>query len=98
MRLTWGLPGCSGNVGGDDVGRMTVQRRAGPVVSHRGARISVRGGFLHIPQRDPGVQRGGDERVPQRMRADVLGDPGPAGGAADNPGRAAPVQPPAVGG
>lgn len=28
--------------------------------------------------------------------ADVLDDPGPAGGAADNPGRAVPVQPPAV--
>jgi len=27
----------------------------------------VRGGFLHIPQRHPGVQRRGDERMPQKL-------------------------------
>jgi hypothetical protein len=29
----------------------------------------MRGGFLHIPQRHSGVQRRGDERVPQRVPA-----------------------------
>jgi hypothetical protein len=43
---------------------MSVEQGAGPVIAHRGARISVRSGFLHIPERDPGVQGGGDERVP----------------------------------
>jgi hypothetical protein len=52
----------------------------------------VRGGFLHVPQRDPGVKRGGDERVPQGVRPDRLGDPGAAGYPADNPGGAVPVQ------
>jgi transposase-like protein len=45
-----------------------VQTAAGAVVSHGGPGISVRGRFLHVAQRDPGVQRGGDERVPQRVR------------------------------
>jgi hypothetical protein len=35
---------------------------------------------------------GGDKRVPQRVRADVLGDLG----VADDPGSAVPVQPPPV--
>ena len=47
----------------------------GTVVSHGGPGISMRGGFLHVPQRDPSVQRRGDERVPQRVRPDRLGDP-----------------------
>jgi hypothetical protein len=60
------LPGGTGEVGGDDVGGVPVQAAAGAVVAHRGARVGVRGGFLHVAERDPGVQRGGDERVPQR--------------------------------
>ena len=51
------------------------------------------GGFLHVAQRDPGVQCGGDECVPQRVRPDVLGDPGAAGNPADDPPGAVPVQP-----
>jgi len=39
---------------------------------------------------------GGDERVPQRVGADVLGAPGAAGYPADDPGGAVPVQPPPV--
>jgi hypothetical protein len=66
-------------------------------MAHRGARISVGGGLLHVPQRHPGVQTGsGDERVPQRVRAEVLGDPGAAGNPPDDPGGAVPVQPPPV--
>jgi hypothetical protein len=56
----------------------------------------VRGGLLHITQRDPGVQRRGDERMPQRVRGDELGDPGPASRLADDPPDGMPVQPPPV--
>jgi hypothetical protein len=58
----------------------------------------MRSGFLHVAQRDPGVQRCGDERVPQRVRPDRLGDPGAAGDPADDPPGAVPVQPPAIDG
>ena len=40
--------------------------------------------------------RGGDERVPQRVGRDGLADPGAAGGLADHPTGAVPVQPPTV--
>ena len=56
------------------------------------------GGFLHVAQRDPGVQRGGDERVPQRVGPDGFGDPGAAGDPADDPPGAVPVQPAAISG
>ena len=74
-----GSTGCSRDVRGDDVGGVPVQRGPGPVVTHRGTRIGVGGGFLYIPQRHPGVQRCGDERVPQRVGPNRLGDPGPVG-------------------
>ena len=90
------LPRCSGDVGGDDVGRVPVEAGPCPVVAHGGARVGVRGGLLHVAQRHPGVEGGGDERVPQRVRADLLGDPGAAGDPADDPGGAVPVQPPPV--
>ena len=54
----------------------------------------MRGRFLNIAQRDPGIQRRGDERVPERMRRNGFGDPGTAGGLADDPPCAVPVQPP----
>ena len=63
------LPGGASEVGGDDVGGVPVQTAAGAVVSHGGAGIGVGGGFLHVPERDPGVERGGDERVPKRVSA-----------------------------
>ena len=75
---------------------MSVKAGACPVIAHRGARISVRCGLLHVPQRHPGVQGSGDERMPQRVRADVLGDPGVAGNPPDDPGGAVAVQPPPV--
>jgi hypothetical protein len=53
-------------------------------------------GFLHVSQGHAGVQGGGDERMPQRVRPDVLGDPGAAGNAADDSPGAVPVQPPPV--
>jgi hypothetical protein len=56
----------------------------------------VGGGLLHVAERDPGVEGGGDERVSQRVPADLLGDPGAPGNPADDPGSAVPVQPPPV--
>lgn len=75
---------------------MPVQAGTRTVAAHGGARIGVGGGFLHVAQWDPGVERGGDERVPQRVRADVLGDPGAARHPADDPGSPVPVQPPSL--
>ena len=40
---------------------------------------------MDVAQRDPGVQRRGDERVPRRVGLDGFGDPGAAGGLADDP-------------
>jgi hypothetical protein len=56
----------------------------------------MRGGFLDVAQRDPGIQGGRDKRVPERVGRDGLGDPGAAGGLADDPPGAVPVQPPTV--
>ena len=66
------------------------------VIPHGGPRVSVGGGLLHVAQRHPGVESGGDESMPQRVRADVLADPGAARDLADDPPGAVPVQPPAV--
>jgi hypothetical protein len=55
------------------------------------------GGLLHVAQRNAGIERGGDERVPQRVRTHVLADPGAAGDPADDPPGAVPVQPPPAG-
>jgi hypothetical protein len=44
------------------------------------------------------VKRSRDECVPQRVRADVLGDPGAPGGPMNDPGGAVAVQPAAIGG
>jgi Pyridoxamine 5'-phosphate oxidase len=90
------LTGRSGKVGGDDVGGVPVEAAAGTVVAHRRARVGVRGGFLHVPKRYSGVEHCGDERVQQRMRPDLLGDPGAAGDPADHSRGAVPVQPVAV--
>jgi hypothetical protein len=62
------LPGGSGKVGSDDIGGVPVETAAGAVVAHRRARIGVRRGFLHVAERNPGVERGGDECVPERVR------------------------------
>jgi hypothetical protein len=51
------------------------------------------GGFLDVAEWDAGVEGGGTERVPQRVRPGWLGDPGAAGHPADNPGGAVAVEP-----
>jgi hypothetical protein len=58
----------------------------------------VRGGFLDVAERNLGVEGGGDERMPQRVGPDRLGDSGADGHPADDPGGAVPVQPLSVGG
>src|ERR1700761_6488699 len=90
------LPGGAGKVGGDDVGGVSVEATAGPVIPHSGPGVCVGGGFLDIAERDPGVQDGGDECVPQSVRSDRLADPGPAGYPADDPPGSVPAQPPPV--
>jgi hypothetical protein len=87
------LPGGSGKVGGDDIGGVPVETAAGTVIAHRRARVGVRGGFLDVAERNSGVEGGGDECVPQRVRPDRLGDPGAAGHPADDPRGAVPIQP-----
>ena len=77
----WSAGGSSEECG-DDVGGVAVEADAGTVVSHGRTWISVAGRFLHVTQWHPGVERGSDERVPQRVRADALGDPGPMSDAA----------------
>jgi hypothetical protein len=72
------LPGGAGDVGGDDEVvacrfRLRRARSGGP---HCGSRVSVGGGLLHVAQRHASVERGGDERVSERVRADVLADAG----------------------
>jgi hypothetical protein len=56
------------------------------VVAHRGPAIGVGRGLLDVSQWDTGVERGGDARVPQRVRPDGLVDPGTAGEPHDPPG------------
>jgi hypothetical protein len=51
---------------------------------------------LDIAQRDPGIERSGDERVSESVRGDGFGDPGAARDLADDPSGAVPVQPPPV--
>ena len=52
---------------------------------------------MDIAQRNPGIERRGNERVPERVGRDGLGDPGAARGLADDPPGAMPVQAPPVG-
>jgi hypothetical protein len=55
--------GGAGEECGHDVSGVPVERDPGPVVAHCGAGIGMAGGFLHIAQRNPGVERSGDERA-----------------------------------
>ncbi len=87
------LPGGARDIDGDDVRGVPVQAAAGPVVPHRGPRIGVRGGVLDVPQRHPGVQRRGDECMPERVGRDGLADACTARDLADDPPSAVPVQP-----
>src|SRR5216683_5783774 len=50
LRETRARSGAGGHVGGGDVVRVAVEVLAGPVVTHRGARVGVGGGDLDISQ------------------------------------------------
>lgn len=67
-----GSPSCSAAGAGDecghDVGGVPIEGAPGPVVAHGGSWVCMRRSFLDIAQGDAGIQGGGDERVPQRMR------------------------------
>ena len=41
-------------------------------MTHRGPRVSVGGGLLHVAQRDADVERGCDQRTPEHAGADAL--------------------------
>ncbi len=62
----------------------------------RGAGLSWATAAEYALMLNPCVEGGGDERVPQGVRADVLGDPGAAGHPADDAGGAVPVHLPPV--
>ena len=72
------LPGGSGDGCGDYVGGVPVERDPTTVVADRGTRASVGGGFLDVAQRHASIQTGGNEGMPECVRADDLGDPGAA--------------------
>jgi len=54
------------------MGGVPVQAAAGTVIPHGGSRISMRRGFLDVAQRDPSVERGGNERMPSFRSRRVL--------------------------
>jgi hypothetical protein len=62
-----------------------------------GSGVGVAGGFLYVAQRDAGVERGGDERVPQGVGTDLLVQSGPASDPAHDTRRAVAVHALAVG-
>jgi hypothetical protein len=79
-----------------DVGGVAVEGDSGSVVAHGGTGIGMAGGFLHIAQRNPSVQRSGDECVPEGVGAHALGDPRPSGDAAHDPSGRVSIDPPPV--
>lgn len=89
------LAGGAGDEGRDDVGGVTVEGLASSVVAHRGSRVGVAGGFLHVAKWYAGVECGGDERVAQGVRTNVLGNPRCSCDAPYDPARAVTVEPPA---
>jgi hypothetical protein len=52
--------------------------------------------LLNVPEGHAGVEGGGDEGVTQSVWPDAFGDPGPAGGPADDPPGGVPVKADAV--
>jgi hypothetical protein len=97
MRLPTGhgpsLSRCAGEECCDDVGGVSVEGDSSSVIPHGGARVSVAGGFLHVAKWNTGIEGGGDERVPQGVRADPLVDAGAAGDASHDPRRGMSVDP-----
>ncbi len=53
------LPGGTGEVGDDEVGRVPVQAAATPFVPRRCPRAGMGSGFVRVAQRDLDIERGG---------------------------------------
>jgi len=83
LSIRQALSGGARDVGRDDIGGVPVQAATGPVIPHRGSRISMGGGFLDVAQRHPGIKRGGNKCVPKGVRGDGFRDPGAASDLAD---------------
>jgi len=71
---------------------MAVEGPAGLVVAHCRSRVGVGSSFLHFAQGNTGVEGGGDERMPQRTRADRPFDPSPLSQPLHDPSRRMSVQ------
>lgn len=59
--------GTLGDERGGDVRGVTVEGLAGAVVAHGGSRIGLAGCFLDVAPGDAGVERCGDEGVPEAV-------------------------------
>ena len=71
---------------------MAVEVLAGSVIAHRGARVSVPGRDLHVPEVHPGVEHGRDEGVAEhRGVRPGDSDSGCLGEPAEPPGGGVPV-------
>jgi hypothetical protein len=73
------LSGGAGVERRDDVSGVAIERDAGSVVAHGRSVVRVAGGFLHVAERDAGVEGGGDEAVAKGVRSNSLGDPSSTG-------------------
>jgi hypothetical protein len=83
----------STSASGQSVGGVAVKRMPRAVVAAGSTRVGVAGRILDIAQRDPSIQRQGHHRMPQAVRSDALGEPGPPCEPGHNPGGVVAVQP-----
>ena len=83
--------GGAGDEGGDDVAGVAIEVLSSSVVASGCARVGMAGCDLCVAQGHSGVERGGDEAVPERVGRDVLGEPGAFRKAAHDAGCAVPV-------
>jgi hypothetical protein len=89
LRAHWvvELAGGASDEGGDDVGGVAVEGLTTAVVAHGRSRIRVTRCLLYVPEGYAGVERGGDERVSQRVGTNPLGAPRTTGDAPHDPSR-----------
>ena len=72
---------------------MAVQVGAGPVITHRRARVGMTGGDLDVPEVHASIEHRGDERVAEHMRVCPRPQPGGAGEAPEAAGGRMAVHP-----
>ena len=87
----WSAAGAS-DEGGHDVGGVAIERSSSSVVAHRRSRVRVRRRLPHVTQRNPCVERRGDEAVPQRVWTDPLVDPRSLRQPSHDPSRRVPIE------